>query len=129
MIDISPVYARDRQLRLAFADLPDIGGIVTIDPTNAFASECYNCGPDRLFVTGGTIAAVPETSTGAMLLIGFAAIGFAGYRRCHSLAQRKTFSITSESYAASSGHVLDWCCARSVDESATEARPPGKFRK
>jgi PEP-CTERM motif len=84
MIDISPVYARDRQLRLAFADLPDIGGIVSIDPTNAFASECYNCGPDRLFVTGGTIAAVPETSTWAMLLIGFAAIGFAGYRRCHS---------------------------------------------
>jgi hypothetical protein len=88
MIDISSVYARDRQLRLAFVDLPDVGGVVSIDPTNAFASECYNCGPDRLFVIGGTIAAVPELSTWAMLLIGFAAIGFANYHS-YRVGQRR----------------------------------------
>jgi hypothetical protein len=35
---------------------------------------------DAIYVNGG-IAAFPEPSTWAMLLIGFAAIGFAGYRR------------------------------------------------
>jgi hypothetical protein len=58
MIDVSPVYLRDRQLRLAFADLPDTGGVVSIDPENNFAGECYNCGPWRGFMSGGTISAI-----------------------------------------------------------------------
>jgi len=36
---------------------------------------------DSLILNDGSISAVPEPSTWAMLLIGFAAIGFAGYRR------------------------------------------------
>jgi PEP-CTERM motif-containing protein len=62
-------------------ELPDAGGVVDIDPANPFAGECYNCGPVRFFANGGTIASVPEPSTWAMMLIGFAGIGFAGYRR------------------------------------------------
>ena len=37
-----------------------------------------------------TITAVPEPSTWGMLLIGFAAIGFAGYRKSRSLVPRST---------------------------------------
>ena len=55
MINVDPTYGRDRQLRLAFGDLPDAGGTVSINATNAFAGECYSCGPVRLFAGGGTI--------------------------------------------------------------------------
>ena len=37
-----------------------------------------------VFGLTGTITAVPELSTWAMLLLGFAAVGFAGYRRTRS---------------------------------------------
>jgi hypothetical protein len=49
-------------------------------PVNNFTSS----GGDenfRTFVDTGVTAAVPEPSTWAMLLLGFAGIGFAGYRR------------------------------------------------
>jgi PEP-CTERM motif len=80
MIDAS-FEGRPRQLRVAFSELPDAGGIVDIDPTNAFAGECYNCGPVRFFANGGTIASVPEPSTWAMMILGFAGVGFLAYRR------------------------------------------------
>ncbi len=34
----------------------------------------------------GPATAVPEASTWAMMLVGFAGLGFAGYRRCASLS-------------------------------------------
>jgi hypothetical protein len=92
MAETDPTYHRDRQLRLAFDDLPDLGGTIAVDPNNAFAGECYNCAPVRLFTSGGTIvgtAAVPEPSTWAMMLIGFAGLGFAGYRQ----ARRRALAI------------------------------------
>jgi hypothetical protein len=57
---------RPRELRIAFSDLLDAGGTILIDPNNAFAGECYNCGPVRTLVNDGTknaVAAIPELST------------------------------------------------------------------
>jgi hypothetical protein len=34
----------------------------------------------------GSVAPVPEPSTWAMMLLGFAGLGYAGYRRRHKLA-------------------------------------------
>jgi hypothetical protein len=43
--------------------------------------ECNNCSPIRLIATGEAVSSpVPEPSTWAMMLVGFAALGFAGYR-------------------------------------------------
>jgi hypothetical protein len=36
---------------------------------------------DKYFAVGGTLNAVPEPSTWALMLLGFAGLGFAGYRR------------------------------------------------
>jgi hypothetical protein len=43
--------------------------------------ECNNCDPRRGVVGGEAVSAVPEPSTWAMLLLGFAGIGSMAYRR------------------------------------------------
>jgi len=48
---------------------------------SAKSYECGNCFPIRLVATGeATSLPVPEPSTWAMMLIGFAALGWVGYR-------------------------------------------------
>jgi hypothetical protein len=64
------------------------GDLIIGDVDNNSAGSLDSVGPDidltfgnaGVFVIGG-IAAAPETSTWAMMLIGFAGLGFAGYRR------------------------------------------------
>jgi hypothetical protein len=48
-----------RQLRLAVLPLPATGGTVTLNIANPGASECYNCGVYRSFVSGQVTAPVP----------------------------------------------------------------------
>jgi len=68
-----------RQLRLAPLHLlTDAGGIVPFDLANAYLAECYNCNPDRLFVSGEVVAGVPEPSA---IVLGLTMLGFLGLRR------------------------------------------------
>ena len=56
-----------------------IGTYQTSDSAKSY--ECDNCFPIRLVATGeATSFPVPEPSTWATMLVGFAALGFAGYR-------------------------------------------------
>ena len=74
-------------LNLTFQNPLTSGGIDLIVIGNYLASdtaqswECNNCFPIRL-VSGGEASslAAPEPSTWAMMLVGFAALAFAGYR-------------------------------------------------
>lgn len=60
------------QLRLASVlSLTDAGGVVNFDLNNFYLGECFNCSPNRAFVSGQMIgeAAVPEPSTVALTLL------------------------------------------------------------
>lgn len=70
-------------LELAFASALTSPGDVLL-ALNRASYECRNCSPSRIVVSGevvSAITAVPEPSTWAMLLVGFAGIGFLAYRR------------------------------------------------
>lgn len=55
-----------------------------------YISEFYSLTPETIRVTvDGISAAVPELSTWAMLLIGFAGLAFAGYRRATTSMQQR----------------------------------------
>ena len=61
---------------------------VTASTTVTAATFSFGTGPDT-FVDGtpgtpGTFSAVPEPSTWAMMLLGFAGLGFAGYRKARN---------------------------------------------
>jgi hypothetical protein len=51
--------------------------VSTIDPTGDTTSPFYNPGDPGIL----SVAAVPETSTWIMLLLGFVGVGLANYRR------------------------------------------------
>lgn len=54
-----------------------------LGPTTAHSYECIHCFPIRLVSAGdavGVAAGAPEPSTWAMMLVGFATLGYAGYR-------------------------------------------------
>ena len=53
----------------------------TANPTSAPTNVCLGAGPC------GTSPSVPETSTWAMMLLGFVGLGYAGYRQRSSRAQ------------------------------------------
>jgi hypothetical protein len=55
------------------------GNAEWIDGTDNGLSACGNCTVD--FSTSFTVAGVPEPSTWAMMILGFAGIGFMAYRR------------------------------------------------
>jgi hypothetical protein len=60
------------QLRLApVLSLTNAGGVVNFDLNNVYLGECFNCSPNRLFVSGRMIgeAPVPEPSTVALTLL------------------------------------------------------------
>jgi hypothetical protein len=59
---------------------PIVAGYDPISNTGSY--ECYNCAPFRLVTAGeATTSPVPEPATWAMMLAGFAGLGFAGYWR------------------------------------------------
>lgn len=58
------------------AALTSAGGSVNLT-SGGLAAECYNCSPYRLYASGTLQAgAVPEPATWAMMLLGFAGVGF-----------------------------------------------------
>jgi hypothetical protein len=67
------------------ADFRPISGGLTFTPTNIFvnvAGESPNAGDQLILdVTSGSTPTVPEPSTWALMLLGFAGLGFAGWRR------------------------------------------------
>ena len=70
------------RLQLDSATALFAGSTTAIDAPSGFDGFGYFPGLDGSPFTGAlTIAAVPETSTWAMLLIGFAGVGIAAYRR------------------------------------------------
>ncbi len=69
-----------RELRLAFADALDSPGTVSLNLKSNYGAECWNCAPNRLF-TGGSVVAVPEPETYAMLLAGLGLMGAVARRR------------------------------------------------
>jgi hypothetical protein len=77
---------QDRYIQFDFANSLVSGGVNPLLPPPVVGSgsfECNNCVVVRTVLDGGdarTIA-VPELSTWAMLLVGFAGLGFAGYRQ------------------------------------------------
>jgi hypothetical protein len=77
---------QNRYIQFDFANSLVSGGVNPLLPPPAVGSgsfECNNCVLVRTVLDGGdarTIA-VPELSTWAMLLVGFAGLGFAGYRQ------------------------------------------------
>jgi hypothetical protein len=78
--------AGTRYITLEFLNPLTSGGTDPIIPgydpvSNTGSYECNNCAPAR-FVTAGeaTSLPVPEPSTWAMMVAGFAALGFAAYR-------------------------------------------------
>src|SRR5262249_4868320 len=48
----TPLPDTRRDLRIAFTDLPDAGGVVALNLLDELGVECFNCGPFRL-ITGG----------------------------------------------------------------------------
>lgn len=87
--DFQPGYVRD--LHLAFAS--DLGVAAANNPILGGplgpSYECvgsYSCyipagGATRYLFEGAAVAAVPEASTWAMMILGFAGVGFMAYRR------------------------------------------------
>jgi hypothetical protein len=77
---------QNRYIQFDFANPLVSGGVNPLLPPPVVGSgsfECNNCVLVRTVLDGGdarTIA-VPELSTWAMLLVGFAGLGFAGYRQ------------------------------------------------
>lgn len=69
-----------RELRLAFADALDTSGEHPLNLQSSFGSECWNCAPGRM-ITGGSVVAVPEPETYAMLMAGLGLMGFVARRR------------------------------------------------
>jgi hypothetical protein len=76
---------------------PIVGGALgpSFECTGSFSCQFNGPGPngpgpfgDVRFVDGGIATAVPEASTWAMLLLGFASVGFMAYRRKTELALR-----------------------------------------
>jgi hypothetical protein len=67
------------QITLNTSDFPDTDLIESVGPLNGVVTYTY---------TPRTLAAIPETPTWAAMLVGFASLGFAGYR-----AKRKALSL------------------------------------
>jgi hypothetical protein len=59
---------------------------LSLPPVNSFAAFEGNTASTDSIVTSGSITPVPEPSTWAMMLLGFAGIGFLAYRRKPKLA-------------------------------------------
>ena len=57
---------------------PIVAGYDPISNTGSY--ECYNCATFRLVTAGEATSAVPEPATWAMMFVGFAGLGYAGYR-------------------------------------------------
>jgi hypothetical protein len=89
-VDFQPGYTADlhllftNSLLVASKNNPIIGG------AGGPSYECqgsYSCylpsGGDTRYFTSGAASAVPELSTWAMMLLGFAGLGFAGYYRAN----------------------------------------------
>ena len=79
-------YLEDLELRLApLSGLTDAGGVVSLDLTNGYMGECFNCEPYRVFVSGEMDAATPEPTpepaTGLLVLLALAAATLAGRAR------------------------------------------------
>jgi hypothetical protein len=73
-------------LELAFANPLTSTGVDALIPgdvanTTIGSWECNNCSPFRNVVSGEAVSGVPEPSTWAMMILGFAGIGFMAYRR------------------------------------------------
>lgn len=74
---------RARQLRLSFVSpLTNLFQTINVDDLASFAAECYNCGPRRRFMPGGSIvgsavplAPVPEPATWSLMIMGFGLTG------------------------------------------------------
>ncbi len=78
--------AGTRYITLQFLNPLTSGGIDPIVPgydsiTNSGSFECNNCVPFRLVTAGeATTLPVPEAPAWTMMLVGFAGLGWAGYR-------------------------------------------------
>ena len=69
-----------REIRLAFANALDTPGEYFLNLNSNFGAECWNCSPGRMF-TGGSVVAIPEPSTWAVMLAGMGLLGFVAQRR------------------------------------------------
>jgi PEP-CTERM motif len=77
---------QDRYIQFDFANPLTSGGVNSLLLPSVVGSgsfECNNCVLIRSVLAGGDAGtiAVPEPSTWAMMLVGFAGLGFAGYRQ------------------------------------------------
>jgi hypothetical protein len=70
-------------------DIYNLGGFIPIIPWSVSVEGGPN-GEATVFYSGEAVANVPESSTWAMMLLGFAGLGFAGYR-----AARKGVSLAA----------------------------------
>jgi hypothetical protein len=71
-------------LEMAFANPLISQGVVDAFLLTGDSWECNDCAPKRYVVSGFAVSAVPEPSTWAMLILGFAGLGFMGYRQNRS---------------------------------------------
>jgi hypothetical protein len=88
-ITLDPIPARSPRTAGRFARLPGIAGVVARrrSPVNSAQEGRESDCPRETELAGGLDVGggVPEPSTWAMMLIGFAGLGFAAYRRRKSV--------------------------------------------
>ena len=69
---------------IGFDELNEPGFLVKSVSMNLDATGAWNEVKEFDFSVRGAISTVPEPSTWAMMLLGFAGLGFAGYRKARS---------------------------------------------
>ncbi|MDR3464470.1 MAG: PEPxxWA-CTERM sorting domain-containing protein [Xanthobacteraceae bacterium] len=85
VIDAAPGYYRPGEYEILTAT-GGISGTLTLDASGFGGGVgdphlVYDANDVFLVIDGGTVAAVPEPSTWAMMILGFAGVGFMAYRR------------------------------------------------
>ena len=87
LVVLSTYGLHNYEFYLDFQSAPSVSMVVTAD--SGYQSNLYNSNgaysgltsPGTLTATTVSVSGVPEVSTWAMMLAGFAALGFTGYRR------------------------------------------------
>jgi hypothetical protein len=72
---------------LAFSGLLSGQDVVPLNTEAGWSVECAECNPYRSIEAGAIAVLVPEPATWVMMLLGFAGLGYTGYRQAKRVSQ------------------------------------------